>query len=145
MQKAMVTVTVMVALACLAPARAADADTPERRGDYAAVTAGEAVAAGAPAGVWTNGLGYAAAADREVAVIGRAEGAAAGKTLLIRRGTFRWANAGGVTDADIGKAVYLAPGAAWAAAPAPAAGAATNALGRVADVDAAGVWVRSAN
>lgn len=126
-------------------AQAADRDTPARTGDTVALTAGEDLSAGELAGVWTNGLAYAADLDKSLTVIGRIEVPVdSGETALIRRGVFRWDNGGDtVADKDIGATVYVWTNTAYTVCLTPLSAACTNAAGTVADVDADGVWVRS--
>jgi len=132
-----------VALVTATAAMAADRDTPERDGAYVALTAAEAIPAGALTGVCTNGYAYAAATDKTLSVIGRCERAVVSNDVVkVKRGVFRWVNGPGASaDKDIGATCYVS-NSVTVSLTAPSA-AYTNAAGKVSDVDASGVWVRS--
>jgi hypothetical protein len=126
-------------IACGA-ASAAERDTPERRGDYLTLTAGAAVQAGNMACVWTNGLAYMAADTANYRMLGRAETTvAAGETLKVKRGIFRWANRGAFTDKDINDVCYVWTNGAFSVTTAATAANDIKA-GRIVAVDS-GVWV----
>lgn len=121
-----------------------DRDTPQKAGGLVALVAGEALPAGVLAGVWTNGLAYAAGVSKALAVIGRTEGSAvSGGRVMVQRGVFRWDAGDAVALKDIGATVYVWTNTAYTVCLTKLAAAATNAVGKVFDVDTNGVWVRS--
>ena len=131
----------MTAAAIAAVALAAFAgehDTPQTSGDYAQLTAGEAVYAGNIAAVGTNGLAYAvntAAVGGTLTVCGVFQNsAAAGEAVLAKRGGFILENAGNVTKAEIGATVYSVSTNAWTVTKTSG----TKTVGKVADVRDAG-------
>jgi hypothetical protein len=123
---------------------AADRDTPERDGRFVELTAGAAIAKGEMVAMLsTDAEAYPAADVANYAVLGRAEtGAAEGAKVLVKRGTFRWANLGTFADGDIGKLAYVSNSVSVAKA---AVMANDIPAGRVVDVDAYGVWVDTYN
>lgn len=145
MKKMMMMVCALAMIGATAAALAADRDTPQRAGDSVALTAGEALAAGELGGVWTNGLVYAAGLTKSLTIVGRIEKTvAAGATVTLERGVFRWDNGGDtVADKDLGATVYVWTNTAYTVCLTPLSAAYTNAAGKVSDVDAEGVWVRS--
>lgn len=145
MKKMTMFVCALAVAGAMAAVIAAERDTPARTGDTVALTAGEALSAGELAGVWTNGLAYAAGLTKSLTVIGRTEAStASGAVAVIRRGVFRWDNGGDtVADKDIGATVYVWTNTAYTVCLTPLAAAATNTAGTVVDVDTEGVWVRS--
>lgn len=120
---------------------AADRDTPESEGLHTVITAGEAIGAGNLAGVWTNGLVYAATTAKSLTIIGRVERAvAAGEATVIKRGTYLLANGDGIAAANIGATCYVWTNTAFTVAKTPLVQ--TNVAGTVTDVTDSGVWVR---
>lgn len=146
MKRGMLMVAVLALMVGLVAwaARGQARDTPAREAEMVVLTAGEALPGGVLAGVWTNGLVYAASDEKELAIVGRVEaGAAEGAKALLRRGCFRWDNGGGTIGAEhIGREVYVWTNTAWTVCLEPLT-AVTNVAGRVMDVDDGGVWVRS--
>ena len=136
----------MIALAAIAAmavgAFAGEHNTPETSGDYAKLTAGEAVYAGNIAGVWTNGLAYAVnsatPATGTLTVCGVFQySAAQGESVLVKRGGFLLENVGNITKKEIGATAYSITTNAWTVSK-------TNAnkqVGKVADVRDDGVVV----
>ena len=114
---------------------AGEHDTPETRGEYVQLVAGEQVYAGNIALVGTNGLAYAA---NTAAVVGGTVcgvfqySAAAGEKVLAKRGGFVLDNAasGTVEKKDIGATVYSVSANAWTVTKTSG----TKAVGKVADV-----------
>ena len=97
---------------------AGEHDTPETRGEFCAIVAGEKVYAGNLAIVGTNGLAYAA--NTTTVVGGTVCGvfqysAAVGETVLAKRGGFIFDNAasGTVEKKDIGATAYSVSNNAW--------------------------------
>lgn len=134
-------------LGFVAVATAAERDTPERSGRRVVVTAGAAVEAGHMAAV-SNGVAYPAADLAGYVVIGRFDAsAAAGATVAVRRGVFRWANDGAFTDADIGIRCYVSTNAASGSYSVTTLAIAANDIpaGYIVDVDDEGVWVDTYN
>jgi hypothetical protein len=131
-------------MACSMISFAAERDTPERDGQFVQLTAGAAIFKGEMVAILSSDdEAYPAADVASYAVLGRAEASAAeGGTVLIKRGTFRWANTGGFDDGDIGKLAYVSNSVSVAKA---AALANDIPAGRVIDVDAYGVWVDTYN
>lgn len=126
---------------------AAERDTPERSGRLVAVTTGSAVEAGHMAAV-SNGVAYPAADLAGYVVIGRFDAAAAaGATVAVRRGVFRWDNDGSFTDADIGIRCYVSTNAASGSYSVTSLATAVNDIpaGYIVDVDDDGVWVDTYN
>lgn len=146
MKKLMLTAA-LFALMAVPPVMAAERDTPETTGTFVALIAGEDLSSGVLAGVSTNGLAYGAKNTLALTAIGRVERTAdAGNRVLIRRGVFRWDQNGTntaawITVADLGKSVYV--GSTAVSVTLTASGAYTNSLGKVWNVDASGVWVRT--
>ena len=136
----------LIALAAIAAmaagALAGEHNTPETSGDYAKLTAGEAVYAGNIAGVWTNGLAYAVnsatPATGTLTVCGVFQySAAQGESVLVKRGGFLLENVGNITKKEIGSLAYSITTNAWTVSK-------TNAnkqVGKVADVRDDGVVV----
>ena len=132
----------MIALAAIAAlavgaAFAGEHDTPEVSGDYAKLTAGEAVYAGNIAAVATNGLAYAVNTENisgTLTVCGVFQySAAQGETVLAKRGGFILDNAAGggaVTKKDIGATAYSVSSNAWTVTKTSG----TKTVGKVADV-----------
>ena len=114
---------------------AGEHDTPETRGEYVQLVAGEQVYAGNIALVGTNGLAYAA---NTTAVVGGTvcgvfkESAAIGEKVLAKRGGFVLENAssGTVEKKDIGATVYSVEANAWTVTKTSGG----KAVGKVADV-----------
>ena len=134
----------MVALSMASCVIAAERDTPERDGQFVQLTAGAAIVKGEMVAILSSDdEAYPAADIASYAVLGRAENSAAeGAAVLIKRGTFRWANLGTFDDGDIGKLAYVSNSVSVAKA-----AALSNDIpaGRVIDVDAYGVWVDTYN
>ena len=128
--------TVLAAVAAMAAmAVAGEHDTPRVSGDFAKVTAGEAVYAGNIAGVWTNGLAYAVnsatPASGTFTVCGVFQHSAArGEEVLAKRGGFILENVGNITKAEIGATVYSISTNAWTVTKTSG----TKTVGKVADV-----------
>lgn len=122
---------------------AAERDTPERSGELVVLTAGGTLYAGEMVCVWSNSLAYAAADSANYAVVGRAENtAAAGEAVVVKRGVFRWVNAGGFAAKDIGSLCYVHTNTAYSVTTAVIASSDVKA-GRIVDVESGGVWVDS--
>lgn len=127
----------LMALAAIAAlslgAFAREHDTPQVSGDYARLTAGEKVYAGNIAAVGTNGLAYAvntASISGTLTVCGVFQhSAAAGETVLAKRGGFILENAGNITKAEIGATAYSSTNA-WTVTKTSG----TKTVGKVADV-----------
>lgn len=123
--------------------QAAERDTPERTGDYVVLTAGGTITAGHMVQVDTNGTAVAAAVTpATLKIVGRAENSVvSGEEVTVKRGIFRWAAAGTITDASIGATAYVhSTNATYTVTT-----ASTNsvACGKIVDVDSSGVWVDS--
>ena len=127
---------IMAAVAAIGLAGfAGEHDTPETRGEFCALVAGEPVYAGNIALVGTNGLAYAA---NTTAVVGGTVcgvfqySAAVGETVLAKRGGFIFDNAasGTVEKKDIGATVYSVSANAWTVTKTSGG----KAVGKVADV-----------
>ena len=111
----------MAAMAAMASgAIAGEHDTPQVSGDYAKLTAGEAVYAGNIAAVGTNGCAYAvntAAIGGTLTVCGVFQHSAAkGETVVAKRGGFILENDGGagaIAKKDIGATAYSTASNAW--------------------------------
>ena len=132
----------MAAIAAAAFAFAGEHDTPQVSGDYAKLTAGEAVYAGNIAGVWTNGLAYAVnsatPATGTLTVCGVFQhSAAAGESVIAKRGGFILENAGNITKKEIGATAYSISTNAWTVTKTSG----TKTVGKVADVRDDGVVV----
>ena len=119
-----------VALAVLA----GEHDTPQVSGDYAKLTAGEAVYAGNIAAVGTNGLAYAvntAAVGGTLTVCGVFQhSAAAGESVIAKRGGFILEQVGNITKTEIGATAYSISTNAWTVTKTSG----TKTVGKVADV-----------
>ena len=125
----------MAAMAAMAfGAIAGEHDTPQASGDYAQLAAGEAVYAGNIAVVATNGLAYAvntASIGGTLTVCGVFQhSAAAGESVLAKRGGFILENAGNVTKAEIGATAYSVSSNAWTVTKTSG----TKSVGKIADV-----------
>ena len=131
----------MIALAAIAAVAlavfAGEHDTPQVSGDYAKLTAGEAVYAGNIAAVDTNGLAYAvntAAVGGTLTVCGVFQHSAAkGETVVAKRGGFILENASGagaIAKKDIGATAYSTASNAWTVTKTSG----TKTVGKVADV-----------
>ena len=124
----------MAAMAAMAfGAIAGEHDTPQASGDYAKLTAGEAVYAGNIAGVWTNGLAYAVnsatPATGTLTVCGVFQHSAAqGESVIAKRGGYILDNVN-ITKADIGATAYSSTNA-WTVTKTSG----TKTVGKVADV-----------
>ena len=111
----------MIALAAMAAVAlavlAGEHDTPQVSGDYAKLTAGEAVYAGNIAAVGTNGLAYAvntAAVGGTLTVCGVFQhSAAAGESVIAKRGGFILEQVGNITKTEIGATAYSISTNAW--------------------------------
>ena len=119
-----------VALAVLA----GEHDTPQVSGDYAKLTAGEAVYAGNIAAVGTNGLAYAvntAAVGGTLTVCGVFQhSAAAGESVIAKRGGFILEQVGNITKTEIGATAYSISTNAWTVTKTSG----TKTVGKIADV-----------
>ena len=132
----------MAAIAAAAFAFAGEHDTPQVSGDYAKLTAGEAVYAGNIAGVWTNGLAYAVnsatPATGTLTVCGVFQHSVAqGESVIAKRGGFILENAGNITKKEIGATAYSISTNAWTVTKTSG----TKTVGKVADVRDDGVVV----
>ena len=125
----------MAAMAAMAfGAAAGEHDTPQVSGDYAKLTAGEAVYAGNIAAVGTNGLAYAvntAAVGGTLTVCGVFQhSAAAGESVIAKRGGFILEQVGNITKTEIGATAYSISTNAWTVTKTSG----TKTVGKVADV-----------
>ena len=132
----------MIALAAIAAVAlavlAGEHDTPQVSGDYAKLTAGEAVYAGNIAAVWTNGLAYAVnsatPASGTLTVCGVFQHSAAqGESVIAKRGGYILENAtgaGAIAKKDIGATAYSISTNAWTVTKTSG----TKTVGKVADV-----------
>ena len=128
----------MIALAAMAAVAlavfAGEHDTPQVSGDYAKLTAGEAVYAGNIAAVGTNGLAYAvntAAVGGTLTVCGVFQhSAAAGESVIAKRGGFILEQVGNITTKEIGATAYSISTNAWTVTKTSG----TKTVGKVADV-----------
>jgi len=129
----------MIALAAMAAVAlavlAGEHDTPQVSGDYAKLTAGEAVYAGNVAVVCsTNGLAYAvntAAVGGTLTVCGVFQhSAAAGESVIAKRGGFILEQVGNITKKEIGATAYSISTNAWTVTKTSG----TKTVGKVADV-----------
>ena len=126
----------MAAMAAMAfGAIAGEHDTPQASGDYAKLTAGEAVYAGNIAGVWTNGLAYAVnsatPATGTLTVCGVFQHSAAqGESVIAKRGGYILEQVGNITKKEIGATAYSISTNAWTVTKTSG----TKTVGKVADV-----------
>ena len=128
----------MIALAAIAAVAlavlAGEHDTPQVSGDYAKLTAGEAVYAGNIAAVGTNGLAYAvntAAVGGTLTVCGVFQhSAAAGESVIAKRGGFILEQVGNITKTEIGATAYSISTNAWTVTKTSG----TKTVGKIADV-----------
>jgi hypothetical protein len=124
----------LAAIAAAALAFAGEHDTPQVSGDFAKLTAGEAVYAGNIAAVGTNGLAYAVnttAVGSTLTVCGVFQhSAAAGESVIAKRGGFILENAGNITKKEIGATAYSISTNAWTVTKTSG----TQTVGKVADV-----------
>ena len=128
----------MIALAAMAAVAlavlAGEHDTPQVSGDYAKLTAGEAVYAGNIAAVGTNGLAYAvntAAVGGTLTVCGVFQHSAAeGESVIAKRGGFILEQVGNITKTEIGATAYSISTNAWTVTKTSG----TKTVGKVADV-----------
>ncbi len=126
----------MAAMAAMAfGAVAGEHDTPQVSGDYAKLTAGEAVYAGNIAAVWTNGLAYAVnsatPATGDLTVCGVFQHSAAqGESVIAKRGGYILEQVGNITKKEIGATAYSISTNAWTVTKTSG----TKTVGKVADV-----------
>ena len=128
----------MAAMAAMAfGAVAGEHDTPQVSGDYAKLTAGEAVYAGNIAAVGTNGCAYAvntSAVGGTLTVCGVfLHNAAKGENVTVQRGGFILENAtgaGAIAKKDIGATAYSVATNPWTVTKTSG----TKTVGKVADV-----------
>ena len=125
----------MAAIAAAAFAFAGEHDTPQVSGDYAQLTAGEAVYAGNIAGVWTNGLAYAVnsatPATGTLTVCGVFQHSAAqGESVIAKRGGFILEQVGNIKKTEIGATAYSISTNAWTVTKTSG----TKTVGKIADV-----------
>ena len=125
----------MAAIAAAAFAFAGEHDTPQVSGDYAKLTAGEAVYAGNIAGVWTNGLAYAVnsatPATGTLTVCGVFQHSAAqGESVIAKRGGFILEQVGNIKKTEIGATAYSISTNAWTVTKTSG----TKTVGKIADV-----------
>lgn len=129
----------MIALAAMAAVAlavlAGEHDTPQVSGDYAKLTAGEAVYAGNIAAVWTNGLAYAVnsatPATGDLTVCGVFQHSAAqGESVIAKRGGYILEQVGNITKKEIGATAYSISTNAWTVTKTSG----TKTVGKVADV-----------
>ena len=130
----------------------ADRNTPTRKSDLIErpAAAGLTYYAGALAALDANGRIVPAATATTLRGLGRIEryvdnedGANDAVTVPVRRGTFRWSNSAAgdaITAADIGVDCYIVDDQTVAKT---SGGNTRSIAGRIMDVDANGVWVRS--
>ena len=127
---------VLAAMAAVALAvLAGEHDTPQVSGDYAKLTAGEAVYAGNIAAVWTNGLAYAVnsatPATGDLTVCGVFQHSAAqGESVIAKRGGYILEQVGNITKKEIGATAYSISTNAWTVTKTSG----TKTVGKVADV-----------
>lgn len=130
--KKMIAMAAMAAMALAASA--GEHDTPQVSGDYAQLAAGEAVYAGNIAAVGTNGLAYAvntAAVGGTLTVCGVFQhSAAAGESVIAKRGGFILEQVGNITKTEIGATAYSISTNAWTVTKTSG----TKTVGKVADV-----------
>jgi hypothetical protein len=125
-------------------ALAADRNTPIREGDLFSypVAAATKIYAGSLVVLDAAGNAEPCTAAASKIAVGRAEeyvyntGAAAAKSIQVRRGTFRWVNGDSVTKTSIGDTAY-----GFDDQTVKKAAAGLSACGIIVDVDAGGVWV----
>ena len=107
----------LAAIAAAALAFAGEHDTPQVSGDFAKLTAGEAVYAGNIAAVGTNGLAYAVnttAVGGTLTVCGVFQHTAdAGEAVTVKRGGFILESVGNIGKAEIGSTAYSISTNAW--------------------------------
>ena len=126
----------MAAIAAVALAViAAEHNTPQASGEYAKLTAGEAVYAGNIAGVWTNGLAYAVnsatPSTGTLTVCGVFQHSAAkGESVVAKRGGFVLEQVGNITKKEIGATAYSITTNAWTVTKTSG----TKTVGKVVDV-----------
>ena len=125
----------LAAIAAAAFAFAGEHDTPQVSGDYAKLTAGEAVYAGNIAGVWTNGLAYAVnsatPATGTLTVCGVFQHSAAqGESVIAKRGGFILEQVGNIKKTEIGATAYSITTNAWTVTKTSG----TKTVGKIADV-----------
>ena len=126
----------LAAIAAMAlGAVALEHDTPQTSGDYAKLTTGEKVYAGNVAVVCaTNGLAYAvntAAVGGTLTVCGVFQhSAAAGESVIAKRGGFILEQVGNITKTEIGATAYSISTNAWTVTKTSG----TKTVGKVADV-----------
>ena len=125
----------MAAMAAMAfGAVAGEHDTPQVSGDYAQLAAGEAVYAGNIAAVGTNGLAYAvntAAVGGTLTVCGVFQhSAAAGESVIAKRGGFILEQVGNIKKTEIGATAYSISTNAWTVTKTSG----TKTVGKIADV-----------
>jgi hypothetical protein len=125
----------MAAIAAAAFAFAGEHDTPQVSGDYAKLTAGEAVYAGNIAGVWTNGLAYAVnsatPATGTLTVCGVFQHSAAqGESVIAKRGGYILEQVGNIKKTEIGATAYSISTNAWTVTKTSG----TKTVGKIADV-----------
>lgn len=117
---------------------AADRDTPERDGVKVTLTAGAAIDAGVMVAV-SNLVAFEAADLAGYVVLGRSvAAAAAGASVTVKRGVYRWDNDGVFTIASVGTRCYVSDEAGVTTA---AIAAQDIPAGYITDVDSTGVWV----
>lgn len=130
----------------------ADRNTPTRTAELIELPAAadKKFFAGALAALDANGRATPGAVATTLKGLGRVEafadntdGAAGAITVKIRRGTFRWGNSASgdaITAADIGADCYIVDDQTVAKT---SGGDTRSVAGKIMDVDANGVWVRS--
>ena len=132
---------VMVALAAVM-AFALPYNSPEKLGTFCRLTAGEEIHAGWLVCVWTNGLAYGADDSASYKVVGQAQSSvAAGESIDVAGGIFRYDNEGGFADKDIGSAAYMWTNTTHYSLGTAAAGSNDIKAGTIIDVDSYGVWI----
>jgi hypothetical protein len=144
---AVVVLAMIVAADAFATALSANRDTPERTGERVTLTcasnhiyAGSIVCEGgsATAVVGADASGYVVVGRAEQEVDNTGASYSATQTITVRRGTFRWANGGSFTDANIGDFAYVSDDQTVTTA---AAATYDIIAGVIIDVDSDGVWV----
>ena len=126
----------------------AERDTPSRSGEKMQLTVADTITiyAGAMVAVDSNGEAQNAADTANYQVVGRCDKTVNntddGEVVNVERGVFGWANAGDVTDANIGSIAYVIDNQTVSVA---TNGSNSIIAGTVVDVDGSYVWVDTFN
>lgn len=127
-------------------ALAKDRNTPQREGDQFVygVAASTKIYAGSLVCVNASGYAVPGSVATTLKVVGRAEeqvdnsaGADAAKTITVRRGTFKYANAGDVTIAHLETNIYINDDQTVSSV-----STGKSVAGKCVAVDADGVWIK---